>query len=112
MMKFQKIMLFIFSIASFHSYSEIDIDKLPQDKNKDLIIQNCLSCHSLQLVVQNKKDRKGWLYTIQWMQKEHNLRKFTPKEENQILDYLEKYFSPKQNDKAHMIIERPVNPLP
>lgn len=55
---------------------------------------NCVACHGASLITQNHATRDGWLATIRWMQTTQNLRKFTSKEENVILDYLAKYYPP------------------
>ena len=36
-------------------------------------VNNCTSCHSAQLVIQNRMDADRWKSTIDWMQKTQNL---------------------------------------
>lgn len=58
-----------------------------------LVIQNCVTCHSSKLVTQNKHNREGWLSLIRWMQKTQKLHDLG-KNEDKILDYLSKYYAP------------------
>ncbi|MCJ7465572.1 MAG: monoheme cytochrome C [Maribacter sp.] len=37
------------------------------------VVTNCTTCHSAQLVIQNRMDRDRWIATIRWMQKTQNL---------------------------------------
>ena len=51
------------------------------------VIENCTSCHSASLVIQNRMDAKGWEATIRWMQETQNLWPLGEKE-NVIINYL------------------------
>lgn len=54
---------------------------------------SCTSCHSANLVTQNRADRKGWEKMIRWMQETQNLWDLGPNEPI-ILDYLAKNYAP------------------
>lgn len=51
------------------------------------VINNCTTCHSASLLVQNRMDAKGWKATIKWMQQTQNLWDLGEKEET-IIKYL------------------------
>jgi hypothetical protein len=63
------------------------------DTNLAFVLANCSSCHSTELIRNNRFTRDGWLAKIRWMQKEQNLWDLGESEKI-ILDYLEKYYSP------------------
>jgi hypothetical protein len=67
---------------------------LVEDTNLNLVIANCTACHSAKLIQQHRFSREGWTGKIRWMQKNHNLWDLGVSEES-VLDYLEKYYSPK-----------------
>ncbi|MGF1564600.1 MAG: monoheme cytochrome C [Flavobacteriales bacterium] len=54
---------------------------------------SCTSCHSANLITQNRADRKGWEKMIRWMQETQNLWDLGPNEPI-ILDYLAKNYAP------------------
>ena len=64
------------------------------DQGMQATIQNCTSCHSAQLVTQNRMSREGWQATIKWMQETQNLWDLG-KNEELILSYLAKNYAPK-----------------
>ncbi len=64
------------------------------DQGMRATIQNCTSCHSAQLVTQNRMSREGWKATIKWMQETQNLWDLG-KNEELILSYLAKNYAPK-----------------
>jgi hypothetical protein len=67
---------------------------LVEDSNLNLVIANCTACHSAKLIQQHRFSREGWTGKIRWMQKNHNLWDLGSSEKS-VLDYLEKYYSPK-----------------
>ena len=54
-----------------------------------LVLQNCNSCHSTQLITQNRLTKVGWKSTIRWMQSTQNLWDLG-EDEAPILTYLSK----------------------
>jgi hypothetical protein len=50
-------------------------------------VNNCTTCHSAQLVIQNRMDTESWKSTIDWMQKTQNLWDLGDNEAI-IIDYL------------------------
>jgi len=68
---------------------------LIDDINLEVVIQNCTSCHSAQLITQNRATRQGWQDMIRWMQKSQGLADlgiYEPK----ILDYLSTHYAPQK----------------
>ena len=59
----------------------------------DLVVQNCTSCHSAKIVIQNRMSKEKWLATIRWMQESQNLWDLGVNEEP-ILNYLSTYYAP------------------
>lgn len=51
------------------------------------VVTNCTSCHSSELIIQNRLDREGWVAAIRWMQETQNLWDLGEKEEI-IINYL------------------------
>ena len=51
------------------------------DDGVDMVIGTCGACHSLDLVTQNKADRKGWKEIIVWMQETQGLWELGPTED-------------------------------
>lgn len=37
------------------------------------VVNNCTSCHSSKIIIQNRMDTDGWNSTIEWMQETQNL---------------------------------------
>jgi len=56
-------------------------------------INNCTSCHSAQLVIQNRMNLENWKATIDWMQETQNLWDLGANEDI-IIDYLVKNYPP------------------
>jgi hypothetical protein len=54
-------------------------------------ITNCTTCHSAQLIIQNRQDREGWIANIRWMQETQNLWDLGENEEI-IVNYLVKNY--------------------
>ncbi len=50
-------------------------------------VNNCTSCHSADLIIQNRLDRDGWIANIRWMQETQNLWDLGDNEEI-IVNYL------------------------
>ncbi|MFT5823377.1 MAG: hypothetical protein ACI8ZM_004638 [Crocinitomix sp.] len=68
------------------------------DDGVDMVIRTCGACHSLDLVTQNKADRKGWKEIIVWMQETEGLWDLGPTEDV-ILTYLAKNYAPEDTGR-------------
>lgn len=67
------------------------------DKGVEDVMVTCKSCHSLEIVMQNRADRDGWKDLIVWMQETQNLWQLP--NEAIILDYLAKNYAPKNTGR-------------
>lgn len=89
---------------------------LPEGPNRDLVIQNCLACHSEKIIIQNRMSRSAWDTKISWMQKTQNLWQIPKDARNKILDYLEQTqglsSSHAVSDRMDHLGPRSMNPLP
>ncbi|ART80302.1 hypothetical protein [Oceanisphaera avium] len=63
----------------------------------DTVRNNCIACHSANLVTQNSGSREHWLSLIRWMQDTQGLWSFDDKTENTILSYLSTHYGPKED---------------
>ncbi len=83
-----------FLMLAFSAVAETDESGLAVDESLALVKGHCLACHSAQLITQNRLSREGWLRTIRYMQKNHNLWDLGEMEKP-VLDYLAKHYSSK-----------------
>ena len=60
----------------------------------ELVIGNCIACHSARLVTQQGLTRDGWAQTIEWMQAEQGLWPIADDSLSRILDYLSTHYGP------------------
>lgn len=67
---------------------------LINDTNLMMVKAQCTACHNTQLIQQHRFTREGWKDKIRWMQNNHKLWDLG-ESEKVVLDYLEKYYSPK-----------------
>lgn len=75
------------------TFADVKADELNLVHGVDLVKAHCAACHSLQLVTQQRMSRSGWLASIRYMQKNHNLWSLGGHEEA-LLDYLETNYGP------------------
>ncbi len=57
------------------------------------VVNNCTTCHSSKLVIQNRMNADRWNATIKWMQQTQNLWELGPNQKI-IVDYLVKNYPP------------------
>ena len=76
-----------------------ETSRLARDKGFETVQKLCTSCHSSQLIVQNRASREGWLEAIRWMQRTQNLQTFDAQTETLILDYLAKNYAPNKKGR-------------
>lgn len=65
------------------------------DKDLQLVIGACTSCHSAKLITQNRATRDGWKNLIDWMQETQGLPDLGIREPT-ILNYLAKHYAPQE----------------
>ena len=68
---------------------------LRDDKNLQVIISSCTSCHSAKLITQNRATREGWKSMIDWMQETQGLGDLGDNEPI-ILTYLSEHYAPQE----------------
>lgn len=103
----------VLSLSLLSLFGMSFLEEFPEDKNRILVLQNCLPCHSATLVSRQNMKRQEWHKTLLWMEKKHNLKLDAKETREKILDYLSSYFgdAEKKNEDFPMG-RRPVNPLP
>lgn len=77
---------------------------LPEGSAKELVVANCVHCHSYKLVTQNSATREGWKSMVVWMQETQGLWPLGPAED-QILDYLAEHFAPRNEGRRAPLTE-------
>ena len=65
------------------------IQQLKAVKGRELILANCIPCHSTAVIAASHLTREKWDQTITKMQKQNGMWPILPGIRNQILDYLE-----------------------
>jgi len=65
------------------------IQQLKPVKGRELILANCIPCHSTAVIAASHQTREKWDQTITKMQKQNGLWPILPSIRKQILDYLE-----------------------
>lgn len=107
--------ILLFFLVHFSNLEAKDSFSLLPGPHRDLVIQNCLACHSERLILQSHMTRKAWDSKITWMQERQNLWPLAPDVRSKILDYLEKtqglvtFFS--LQDPLDGLTPRHANPL-
>ncbi|MCJ8164324.1 hypothetical protein MKJ04_05670 [Pontibacter sp. E15-1] len=74
------------------------------DEGYVLVRNNCISCHSLNLVKNKRATREGWLSTIRWMQQTQGLWDLG-ENEKPILDYLARNYAPDDMGRRKQLTE-------
>jgi mono/diheme cytochrome c family protein len=72
---------------------------LAPGKGRDLLIANCIGCHSPMLIAAHRLDRPRWEETLTTMKK-HGLWKLPPQFKDHILEYLVTHQGPLEQHKA------------
>ncbi|MFY0990808.1 hypothetical protein [Halomonas sp. C05BenzN] len=80
----------------------------------ETVRDNCVACHSANLVTQNSGSRNHWEKLIRWMQDTQGLWEFQAETEETILDYLAEYYGPKEGARRPALPRTlmPDNPYP
>lgn len=64
----------------------------------ELVLGNCVQCHSINLVKQNRATEQGWLEMIHWMQETQGLWDLG-ENESEIVRYLSTYYAPENTGR-------------
>jgi hypothetical protein len=67
-------------------------------------VDNCTSCHSAKLVIQNRMSAERWRATIRWMQETQNLWPLGEKEDI-IINYLVTNYPPKETGRREALTD-------
>lgn len=97
-------------LASSHGFSQ-EVDKLTGlivAPGFESVRANCMACHSMKLVTQNRMTRDTWLETIRWMQETQGLWPLKD-QEKAILDYLGTHYAPVDSGRRKAL---PVHLMP
>jgi len=73
------------------------------DRNFELVVNNCTSCHASKLVIQNRQTADGWKSIIEWMQEKQNLWDLG-KDESKIIEYLAKNYAPENQGRRKNLV--------
>ncbi len=65
------------------------IQQLKPGKGRELVLANCMPCHSTAMIAASHQTRERWDQTITKMQKVNGLWPILPSVRSKILDYLE-----------------------
>jgi hypothetical protein len=101
--------------ASQLGAQEVKIDSLTglkMNENWELVRNNCIACHSLKLVTQQRGTATQWLVVIRWMQDKQNLWQFDPETESKIIAYLAENYPPQENQRRAALAPQLMPPNP
>lgn len=65
---------------------------LPKDKGREAVFYNCVGCHSMAIIQQQRLNRRVWTEVLQAMVDEVGMPKPSAEDHKLILDYLVKHF--------------------
>ncbi len=68
------------------------------------VVNNCTTCHSAKLVIQNRMNTERWNATIRWMQETQNLWDLGKNQEI-IVNYLVTNYPPKQKGRREILTD-------
>jgi cytochrome c1 len=94
---------------------EMEVDTFTGLKMSDdweLVRNNCIACHSLKLVTQQRGSATQWLSVIRWMQAKQNLWQFDPDTENRIINYLAENYPPQAEQRRAALAPQLMPPNP
>jgi hypothetical protein len=94
---------------------DVEVDSLTGlkiNENWELVRNNCIACHSLKLVTQQRGTATQWLAVIRWMQDKQNLWQFDPDTEIKIIAYLAENYPPQENQRRAALAPQLMPPNP
>ncbi|WP_276390005.1 monoheme cytochrome C [Eudoraea chungangensis] len=66
------------------------------------VVNNCTSCHSAEIIMQNRMSKEGWASTIKWMQETQNLWDLG-ENEVVIINYLATNYPPTKKGRREVL---------
>ena len=70
-------------------------EDFPAGAGRDDTFYACTACHGFKLIAQQGMSRRQWEESIELMVQRHNMPPLLAKEQQVVLDYLEKTFPPR-----------------
>tara|TARA_B100000929_G_scaffold35684_1_gene25557 strand:+ start:1249 stop:1671 length:423 start_codon:yes stop_codon:yes gene_type:complete len=74
---------------ALESTTEGLLEGLRPSKGREVVLENCVLCHSTAIILSSHMSRNRWDEVITWMQDEHDLWPLETVDRALILDYLE-----------------------
>jgi hypothetical protein len=94
---------------------DVEVDSLTglkMNENWELVRNNCIACHSLKLVTQQRGTATQWLAVIRWMQDKQNLWQFDLDTESKIINYLADSYPPREDRRRAAVPPQLMPPNP
>lgn len=103
------------SIAAPLSADDVELDPftgLKMTGDWETVRNNCVACHSMRLVTQQRGTAEQWLAMIRWMQEKQNLWQFDADTEERIIAYLAENYPPRADTRRAAIATELMPPNP
>jgi hypothetical protein len=71
-----------------------EFEGLPPGEARETVYYNCVACHSMMIIKQQRFTRRVWDEVLDWMVSQHGMPEPDPAERREILDYLVSHFGP------------------
>jgi mono/diheme cytochrome c family protein len=78
----------VFRLPTAEAQNTSAIQTLKPGKGRELVLVNCMPCHSTAIIAATHATRERWDELVTTMQQKHGLWPLVPAVRNQILDYL------------------------
>ena len=69
-----------------------DFEGLPPGPGQEETYYNCVACHSMKLVTQQRLTRESWDEVLDWMVDEQEMEPMEPELRTTVLDYLAAHY--------------------
>lgn len=79
---------------------------LAADTHLELVLGNCIACHSADVIRNTRLSEEGWSAIITWMQEKQNLWDLG-QNKKKIVDYLAKNYAPKDHGRRKNLALQP-----
>jgi hypothetical protein len=76
---------------------EYEFAPLPPGDGAEEVYYNCIACHSLTTVVNQRLSRRVWNEVLVWMVEDQGMQELEPEEFDTILDYLSTHLGIEEN---------------
>ena len=75
------------------------VENLPAGPGKDVLLEACSGCHTVQHVLKTGRTYQGWEAALGWMQKMHGMGPLSEQDKTALLEYLSENFQPPSTDE-------------